>query len=120
MNRGINFLIVAFCLLSSPTAHPAQDAQQPLDSSDYSYGEVVKATDKDLSVLEYDYEMDEERTVNYSVNPETALTNIGKAAQLAKGDTVEVYFKDVGGAKMAQMIIKDDTANPAEDQTPAP
>jgi hypothetical protein len=125
------------CVLIAGTAHSAVPADapsvaassgaptgqkdEPLDNSDYSYGEVVKASEQNLSVLEYDYEMDEERTVDYNVTPNTVLTNIAKAAQLAKGDTVEVYFKEeTGGKRVAQMVIKDDTANPVEDQTPAP
>jgi hypothetical protein len=119
MNRAINFLIMVLCLFVAGPVYPSSE-EQPLDNSDYSYGEVVQATDKDLTVLEYDYEMDQEQTVQYNVDASTALTNIAKVTQLAKGDTVEVYFKDVKGTRVAQTIIKDDTANPVDDQTPSP
>ena len=111
-------LLIIFCLFSANFAFSVQE--EGGDNSDYSYGEVVSVDQQDISVLEYDYEMDEEKTVSYHIKPETALINLKKAADLAKGDTVEIYFKDEGGVKVAQMIIKDDTANPVDDQTPSP
>ena len=87
--------------------------EESSDDSDYSYGEVVKVADQKLSVLEYDYEMDGEKTVDYSVTKDTALTNIDKISELAKGDTVEVYFKDAAdGSKVALTVIKDTNTNP--------
>lgn len=119
MKRIVALFCLSFLLVFPVTGHSAEEEPE-LDSSDYSYGEVVSATDQAVAVLEYDYESDEEKAVSYNVTPQTVLTNVGKVTELVKGDTVEVYFKDADGAKSAQMIIKDDTANPDDDQTPAP
>jgi hypothetical protein len=110
MNRPV-FLMVLFCFCLATPAFSSQGE----DNWDYSYGEVIKATATDLEVLEYDYETDKEQTVHYSVNAGTTLTNVRQAAQLARGDTVEVYFQDVNGARVAQTIIKDDGPVPADD-----
>jgi hypothetical protein len=111
--------ICAFLFAVHPGLSLADD--NDMEGDDYSYGEVVTASDQELSVLEYDYEMDVERTVVYKVDANTALTNIKKVAELVKGETVEVYFKEKeGGVRTAEMVIKDDTANPVDDQTPAP
>ena len=86
------------------------------DNADYAYGEVVAVSDGQLTLLEYDYELDEELKVDYLVTPQTAATNIAKVALLAKGDTVEVYYKESDGKRAAQMIIKDDMPNSTDDQ----
>jgi len=117
MKQAVLLYLLIF-LLIPVSSHSAQEEPE-IDGSDYSYGEVVSATDQSLAVLEYDYESDEEKTVSYSVMSDTVLTNVGKVGDLVKGDTVEVYFKDADGNKAAQMIIKDDTANPTDDPAPA-
>jgi len=119
MNVAKRLLAVAVSVFLAVPAFCTQAVAED-ESSDYSYGEVVKATDQGLTVLEYDYEMDQERAVDYSVSAATSLNNVAKAGQLAKGDTVEIYFKNVNGAKVADAIIKDDASDPVDDQTPSP
>ncbi len=117
MRRKAFFVTLCYLFLLPSVCSSQEQAQ---DNPDYSYGEVIKSTDQDFDVLEYDYEKDEERVINYGVHPDTVFTNFRTLTQLAKGDTVEVYFTESGGNRTAQTVIKDDTADPADEQTTPP
>jgi hypothetical protein len=113
------FFITLCCLFLIPSVCSSQE-ERAENNPDYSYGEIIKATAEDFDVLEYDYEKDEERVVNYSLGADAILTNFRTLTQLAQGDTVEVYFTESSGNRVAQTVIKDSAANPVDDQAPSP
>ena len=82
-------------------------AQQEAEEMKYSFGTVVKVSESEVTVLEYDYSKDQEVEVAYTVNADTQLDNLGSLQELAKDDNIEVYFKEVDGKKVASMLIKE-------------
>ena len=111
------FFLTALCC-SILLALPVWSAEQALNTADYAYGEVVQSSNDQLVISEYDYEMDEELQVTYTINSQTAFTNVADAVKLAKGDAVEIYYKESNGKRVADMVIKDDMPNPVDDQAP--
>ena len=106
---------------ASPAAASAED-------ENYSYG-IIQGIDQKsdgmavVTIAEYDYEGDQNVNTNYTVNADTQFENVKSAAELAKDDSVEIYFKTSGDDKVATRLIKeiiesDETA--AEEEMPEP
>jgi hypothetical protein len=81
---------------------------------EYTYGSVVSSTPTEIVVSEYNYETDEEVQVTYTITPETKFSNIPGAADLAKDDNVDIYYKVADDKKIASMVTKDDTVYESE------
>ena len=143
------FLVAGFVLLASPilkagpematkeTMQPAAPAAvgteavppetAPAEDENYSYG-IVQGIDQKsngsavVTIAEYDYEGDQNINTNYIVNTNTKFDNIKSVAELAKNDSVEIYFKANGDDKIATHLIKEVIENdetPTEDEMPS-
>ncbi|MDP2652829.1 MAG: hypothetical protein Q8Q08_02235 [Candidatus Omnitrophota bacterium] len=90
---------------------------QPFDEDvQYAFGAVVKASAERLTVLEYDYDKDQEVEISYAVSPETKLIRLTALAELTSEDVVDVYYKETGGQRAAVMIAKEE---PLEEESEA-
>ena len=97
-------------LVSANIAQAEDNATVGIDESlEYTYGTVVSASPTAVIINEYNYESDEEVKVTYVVNADTKFSNIAAAVNLAKDDNVDIYYKSLGGQKVATMITKDET-----------
>jgi hypothetical protein len=117
MTRKIVIAIIC-CLFFIPSVCSQEERAE--EDPDYSYGEVLNSSSEDFDVLEYDYEKDEEQVVKYSVHSETVFTNFRALTQLAKGDSVEVYFTKSSGNRVAQTVIRDGMNDQADGQAASP
>ncbi len=73
----------------------------------YTYGTVVSVTQDAIVLNEYDFDSDSFKEVTYSVSPKVQWENIKAAVELAAGDSVEIYFTEEGGKKVAKTVGKD-------------
>ena len=84
-----------------------EDMLKDNDEMSYSYGSVVSTAADKIVLSEYDYESDQDVEVSYQVAAETTVENVKAITDLVKGDNVEIFFKEVDGAKKAQVITKE-------------
>lgn len=97
---------------SSAPAAPSAPAvpvttQEPVKTADVSlYGEVqtVSVDKNSMSVQYYDYDNDEEKTVEITVDKDTKLENVKALSEINKGDWVDVTYAAVGGKNTAKMV----------------
>lgn len=80
------------------------------DALDYSFGTVKSVSPTAITLEEYDFEGDLEKTVqvSYVINAETQLDNFEKIDDLKVDEDVEVYFVEADGAKTAVSLAKDE------------
>lgn len=80
------------------------------DALDYSFGTVKAVSPTEVTLGEYDFEGDLEKTVDviYVINSETGMDNFEKIEDLAVGEDVEVYFVEEDGKKIAVSLAKDE------------
>lgn len=96
------FLAAFWVVAAGPVSGQNED-----DDINYSYGALVSQSPDKIVVLEYDYDRDEEIQVVYELTPETKVENVDALDKLQKNDNIEVYYKDVGGKKVAVSIEKE-------------
>ncbi len=89
-----------------PTAAEGTETAAEEETMQYAYGTVVSAAADQLTIKEYDYDADQEVEVVYKVeNPK--LLNVNSLQELAVGDSVEIFFEEKDGNKIAVQIVKE-------------
>ena len=73
----------------------------------YSFGTVVSVANNQLTILEYDDDMEKEIEVVYNANEQTQYKNINALSELAKDDSVEIFYNEKDSKRMASQIIKE-------------
>ena len=134
----LSLSILAVMTLLTAAAY-AQDAEKPVQPAatpvseqvnktmaaeeQSIYGEVqsVDATGTgSLTVQYYDYDADDEKTVNISIDANTKLENAGSAADIKKGDWADVTYSTDGGKNKAASIIVEKEEEAVPPVSPAP
>ena len=84
-------------------------AQEQEDTADESFamGTVAKVSPAEITIIEYDYDADEEKEMSYLVNPETQFENVTSLGEIAPGDNVGISFKEIDGHHVAVLIAKE-------------
>ena len=109
----LSFILILFFILAGyPGRSFAQNvvalpAEENLSQYVYSYGAVVKASEQEIILEEYDYDSDAEKQVTYQVDPAVKLEGIKAVTELAADDVIEIYSFDAGGVKTAKVIRKE-------------
>ncbi|MBU4313121.1 MAG: hypothetical protein KJ706_10465 [Candidatus Omnitrophica bacterium] len=71
---------------------------------DYSWGMAVKVSAKEITLMEYDYETDQDINVVYRIDPDVELYNIESMEDIAEGDTIEIDYVLDDKDKIAKVI----------------
>jgi hypothetical protein len=74
---------------------------------DFAFGTVVKVNDTQITILEYDFDSEEEKQNTYTLNSETKYENVSSPKEILPNDEVELNFKEDNGTKIATMVYKD-------------
>lgn len=131
LTLGLCAMFGAFAFVRAETA-PASDAEAvkasdamapepadtdapdaPGDDENYGYGTVKEITVESdgktaqLVTSEFDYDGDQNESVTYKITPDTQLENVKAISELAKDDSVEIYFTAKDNDKIATRIIKE-------------
>jgi len=107
------FIWIFVMLAAVPAVYSAaKDEQSVLSQVDlsqfiYSYGTVLKISDSEITLQEYDYDSDVEKEVTYQINAETKLEGLKAVTELVTEDVVEVYYLDQGGQRVAKIIHRE-------------
>jgi hypothetical protein len=93
---------------------PATEAGTSTDNINalYTYGSVVRTGVDQVTIMEYDFEKDQDVEVSYTVTPQTVLQGIKLMEELKPNDDVEIMYQDVEGKRVAKIVSKStDTEN---------
>ncbi len=84
----------------------AQDTEGTKDLQ-AAFGSVVKASEADIVISQYNSEQEMDQEVTYSVDPQTHLEGATTAAEIAAGEEVEILYEEIDGKKVARFISKE-------------
>lgn len=109
MNRYLYLglvLLLSFFVCTVPTTTQAQEAEQEEEEAveEYSYGTAIKASDSQLTILEYNYDSDGEVEGTYMLDPSTKVQNVSSIKDIAAGTYVEIDYIVKGGKRIATVI----------------
>lgn len=94
--------------VGEPAETPAAEPEGPAEANETAiYGEVqdVNLTANSLSVQYYDYDSDEEKTIEIALTNDTKLENAALLNDIKKGDWVDVTYTVKDGKNMASSIM---------------
>jgi len=99
---------------ATPVAEAEKETTvQPNNLSIYGEVQVVNAEGNTLSVQYYNYDSDEEKTMDIAVNKDTKLENAAALGEIKKGDWVDVTYVTSEGKNAAKVIIVEKEETPA-------
>lgn len=111
--------VVAACLLAAGAvaAQDDQPAAQPAEVSIYGEVRAVDAQAGTVAVQYYDYDTDEEKSINLAVGPNAKLENVANLGEVKKGDWVDATYAVIDGTNAAKTVSveKDEEEEPAEE-----
>ena len=81
------------------------EAQQPVEETEFTYGDVTSVSDMALVVNQYDYTTGEMKDMSYAVGSDVSLTNVNAISEIAVGDAVDVEYVKKDGKNVAVAIM---------------
>ena len=84
----------------------AQDTEGTKDLQ-AAFGSVVKASETEIVISQYNSEQEMDQEVAYTVDPQTHLEGAATAAEIAAGEEVEILYEEMDGKKVARFISKE-------------
>lgn len=72
-----------------------------------TFGLITKISPTQVSILEYDYDTDEEVEVSYVISGDTKFENVGSVAELKEEDFIELVYISENNTKIAKSIKKE-------------
>ena len=106
-------------------AAPAEKVVQPQEVSIYGEIKAVNAAAGSLTIQYYDYDSDEEKTIEIAADNSTKMENAATINDVKQGNWADVIYTTAVGKNVAKSIIveKEEEAPPAEmpkvEETPA-
>ena len=82
-------------------------SQVDLSQFIYSYGTVLKVSDSQITLQEYDYDSDVEKEITYQINAETKCEGLTVVTELVAEDVVEMYYLEQDGQRVAKIIHRE-------------
>ena len=101
-----------------PQAAPTEEAANTNELSLYGEVQAVNAQAASISVQYYDYDNDEEKTLEVSLDKDSKLENVKAIAEMKKGDWVDVTYTVTGGKNTAKMVSVETEEPAAENNAP--
>lgn len=116
----VGFIFVSHPAIAQEVNEPAAvTANDNLDAGvidiNYSYGIVTNISPAEITLLEYDYDRDEEIQVTYKIDAETEFNNLDSIDKVVKSDEIEIYYVNQDGVKLAKSIEKEELTIGEED-----
>lgn len=89
---------------ASQDAVPAEAAVKTSELSIYGEVQAVNVQAVSMSVQYYDYDNDEEKTLEVALDKDSKLENVKAIDEIKKGDWVDVAYTATGGKNIAKMV----------------
>jgi len=95
---------------------PADAAVQPQEISIYGEIKAVNPTANSMTIQYYDYDSDEEKSIDIATDNNTKMENAATVADIKQGNWADVIYTAAGGKNVAKSIIveKDEEAPAVE------
>ncbi|MFA6320525.1 MAG: hypothetical protein WCY36_01570 [Candidatus Omnitrophota bacterium] len=95
---------------------PAEKAVQPQEISIYGEIKAVDAAANSMTIQYYDYDSDEEKTIDIAMDTNTKMENAATVADIKQGNWADVIYSVANGKNAAKSIIveKEEEAPAAE------
>jgi hypothetical protein len=105
--------------IQAPVIPPTPEAPAKINELSI-YGEVqtVSVQASSISVQYYDYDNDEEKTLEVSLDKDSKLENVKALDAVKKGDWVDITYTVVGGKNIAKMVNVEAEEPIAENNAP--
>ncbi len=84
----------------------AQDIEGTKDLQ-AAFGSVVKTSEAEMIISQYNSEQEMDQEVAYSIDPQTHLEGAATAVEIASGEEVEILYEEMDGKKVARFISKE-------------
>lgn len=110
MRRFLSVMLTVSILCFSSGLSLAQEQDM-----DYVWGTVVKVSPEEITVSEYEYDLDEEIDVVYKIDPDVKLEGIDVLNELSEGDSIEIAYVIKGKNKIAKSITLEGTYYDSEE-----
>jgi hypothetical protein len=104
--------------VQAPAGSPAEAAVKTNELSIYGEVQAVNVQAASLSVQYYDYDNDEEKTMEISLDKDSRLENVKAIGEVKKGDWVDAAYTVTGGKNIAKMISVETEDLSAENNAP--
>ncbi|MDP3730072.1 MAG: hypothetical protein Q8R14_00915 [Candidatus Omnitrophota bacterium] len=104
--------------VQAPQAVPAEAAARTNELSIYGEVQAVNVQGASMSVQYYDYDNDEEKTLEVSLDKDSRLENVKAIGEVKKGDWVDVTYTVAGGRNMAKSVSVETEEVGAEENAP--
>lgn len=89
----------------TPQDVPAEAAAQMNELSIYGEVQAVNVPASSISVQYYDYDNDEEKVMELSLDKDSKLENVKAIDEVKRGDWVDATYTTSGGKSTAKMVI---------------
>jgi len=104
--------------VQTPQAAPAEAAAKTNELSIYGEVQAVNVQAASMSVQYYDYDNDEEKTLEVFLDKDSKLENVKAIDGVKKGDWVDVTYTVTGGKNTAKMVSVETEEVSAENNAP--
>ena len=105
--------------VQTPVGSPAEASAKTNELSIYGEVQAVNIPAASISVQYYDYDNDEEKTLEVSLDKDSKLENVKAIDGVKKGDWVDVTYTVTGGKNIAKMVSVETEEPAAENNAPA-
>jgi Cu/Ag efflux protein CusF len=99
---------------ATPAQAPKEVPIKPEELSVYGEVQAVNAGTNSLTVQYYDYDSDEEKTMEVIADKDSKVENAANLGAIKQGDWVDVTYSAVGGKNIAKSIIVEKEEAPEE------
>ena len=86
----------------------AQEMETMDEMLEFTFGTLVRVSNEEITILEYNFEQEKEMEQIYAVTPATEFINVQSLSALKIGEEIEIEFKEKDGQKVAMAIAKDE------------
>lgn len=105
-------------MIQSPQADSVELAANMDELSIYGEIQSVDVQAASITVQYYDYDNDEEKTLEVSLDKDSKLENVKEIGEVKKGDWADVTYAVAGGKNIAKMVSVEVEEPDAEDYGP--
>ncbi|MDP2928952.1 MAG: hypothetical protein Q8O01_02670 [Candidatus Omnitrophota bacterium] len=102
----------------TPQVAPAQEVVKAQELSIYGEVQTVNVQAASMAVQYYDYDNDEEKTLEVTLDKDSGLENVKTIGEIKKGDWVDVAYTVTGGKNIARNVSVETEEIGAEDNAP--
>ncbi len=103
-----------------PIAAPAEEAPKINELSIYGEVQNINPQTSTIAIQYYDYDNDEEKTIEITVNKDSKLENVKATEEIKKGDWADITYVVADGKNMAKLVSVEKEEPAQEENAPAP